>query len=81
MVAQLQGLEVEPDAERDCITRFLDCCLGCLCFFNCCRPIRQMEIYTKPHVVFNRVDACSRKMFPATFLVLNVLYWYGYMYF
>ncbi len=39
-----------------------------------------MQIYTKPHVVFNRVDSCSRKLFPLTFLVLNLVYWYGYMY-
>jgi len=39
-----------------------------------------MEIYRRPHVVFNRVDACSRKLFPTTFLILNLFYWYGYMY-
>ena len=45
-----------------------------------CKPIRDMEIYRRPHVVFNRVDACSRKLFPTTFLILNLLYWYGYIY-
>ena len=39
-----------------------------------------MEIYRKPHVVFNRVDRCCRKIFPLTFLLLNCFYWYGYMY-
>ena len=45
-----------------------------------CKPIRETEIYRRPHVVFNRVDGCSRKLFPATFLVLNLFYWIGYMY-
>lgn len=66
--------------DRDCSARCLDACLNCLSYLNCCRPIRQMEIYVKPHVVFNRVDRCSRKLFPFTFLLLNLIYWYGYMY-
>ena len=69
------------EEEYDFMTRFLDNCLECLSYFNCCKPIRSMEIYARPHVVFNRVDACSRKMFPFTFLMFNLLYWYGYMYF
>ena len=45
-----------------------------------CKPIREMEIYRRPHVIFNRVDACSRKLFPATFLLVNLFYWCGYIY-
>lgn len=68
------------DEDRDAWTRFLDCIIRYLQFFNCCRSIRKTEMFQKPQVVFNRVDSCSRKLFPFTFLLLNVLYWYGYMY-
>lgn len=66
--------------DRDCWTRFVDAVLDCLQALNCCRSIRETEMFTHPQVVFNRVDGCSRKLFPITFLLLNVAYWYGYWY-
>ena len=66
--------------DRDCMTKFLDGCINFLTFFNCCRPVREMEIYHKPFVVFNRVDRWCRRLFPLTFCLINCLYWVGYMY-
>lgn len=69
------------EEERDCGTWCLDTTISCLSYFNCCKPIRSMEIYSKPHLVFNKVDAASRKLFPFTFLLLNLLYLVYYIYF
>jgi hypothetical protein len=44
------------------------------------KPIREMQVYSKPNMVFNKVDSYSRKLFPLTFILVNIVYWYGYMY-
>ena len=78
--AQQRELSRRLREDRDCVTRFLDAVLDFLSFFNCFRSVRSMEIYRKPHIVFNRVDKCCRKLFPFVFFLVNLLYWFGYMY-
>jgi hypothetical protein len=76
----LRQARVDSEADDGCYLRFVDLVLATLEHFNCCRPIRAMKIYAKPHTVINGVDQCSRKMFPCVFLLLNFAYWGGYMY-
>jgi hypothetical protein len=66
--------------EMDLGERCADACISFFTYFNCCKSVRRMEVYRKPHVVFLRVDKCCRKLFPTTFFLLNLLYWVGYMY-
>ena len=38
------------------------------------------RVYTNTSEVLNNVDTCSRKLFPAMFLILNIVYWTMFLY-
>ena len=44
------------------------------------RPIPQMLIYRDTEEALEMIDASSRRYFPATFMLLMLVYWTTYLY-
>ena len=57
-------------------------CMEALISFICQRGngVRSMEVYKNSTQVFFHVDKIARKVFPATFMLLNLAYWTIYVY-
>ena len=65
---------------------WVDRCWACLeglvkCITCSRRPIRSMEIFKNTACVFNQVDMWSRLLFPLSFVMINFLYWFAFIYY
>ena len=69
------------DIKATCADRCMDCFEAIISCLSCSKgPVRGMEIYRNTNSVFLKVDSYARKIFPFTFLFLNLVYWTFYVY-
>ena len=51
---------------------------GGLCYWD--RVLQRSDLYTGTLDYLHYIDSVSRKLFPATFLLCNLIYWTSYLY-
>ena len=69
------------DVDESCTERCWDCIEGIIFRIFCCnKSFKTAEVYKNMSDVFNKVDHVASRVFPFTFLIINIAYWALYIY-
>ena len=71
------------DGDDSCTEKLWDCLEESLLKLFCCnfsKSFRSAEVYKNMGDFFNKVDHIASRVFPLTFMIINVAYWTLYIY-
>ena len=69
------------DVNESCTEKCWDCIESMIFRIFCCnKSFKTAEVYKNMSDVFNKVDHIASRVFPFTFLVINIAYWALYIY-
>ena len=80
LTSKVASIEVFTNDES-CSDRCWECIENMFLRMICCRTsIKTAEIYKNMSNVFLKVDHVASRVFPLTFLIINIAYWSSYLY-
>ena len=75
------GTIEHTDIEESCTERCWDCIEGMIFRILCCnKSFKTAEAYKNMSDVFTKVDHVASRLFPFTFMIINIAYWALYIY-